>query len=187
MGNLHADIYRRVDAPARSVSVNLLVLLNPQEAISPSNGVRKVEDHFMKQRILFLCTGNSARSQIAEGLLRHLAGDRFEVFSAGTHPVALNPGAVVTMREVGVDISGQRSKSMTEFVDQSFNYVITVCDRAKESCPRWPGSTRLIHWSFDDPAAVADSDARRLAFCRVRDEIAAAIRQFLADREKQGS
>lgn len=89
----------------------------------------------MKQRVLFLCTGNSARSQIAEGLLRHLAGDRYDALSAGTHPVGLNPGAVAAMRELGIDISAQRSKRMDEFVDQAFDYVITVCDWAKESCP----------------------------------------------------
>jgi arsenate reductase len=124
---------------------------------------------------------------MAEGWLRHLADDRYDVFSAGTQPVGLNPGAVNAMAEVGIDIAHHRSKSVTEFSAMPFDYVITVCDRAKETCPLWPGSTRLIHWSFDDPAAVEDADARRLAFCRVRDEIAAAIRQFLADRAKQGS
>jgi arsenate reductase (thioredoxin) len=141
----------------------------------------------MKPRVLFLCTGNSARSQMAEGWLRHLADDRYDVSSAGTQPVGLNPGAVNAMAEVGIDIAHHRSKSATEFTAMPFDYVITVCDRAKETCPLWPGSTRLIHWSFDDPATVADLDARRVIFRRVRDEIAAAIRQFLADREKQGS
>jgi arsenate reductase len=139
----------------------------------------------MKQRVLFLCTGNSARSQMAEGWLRHLEGERFEVFSAGTHPVGLNPGSVEAMAEVEVDISQHRSKNAAEFLAQPFDCVITVCDRAKESCPRWPGAVRLIHWSFDDPAAIEDPNARRVAFRRVRDEIAEAIRQFLADREKQ--
>jgi arsenate reductase len=124
---------------------------------------------------------------MAEGWLRHLADDRYDVFSAGTQPVGLNPGAVNAMAEVGIDIAHHRSKSATEFTAVPFDYVITVCDRAKETCPLWPGSTRLIHWSFDDPAAVADSDVRGLAFRRVRDEIAAAIRQFLAGREKQRS
>ncbi len=90
----------------------------------------------MKRRVLFLHMGNSARSQMAEGLLRHLAGDRYDVSSAGTHPVGLNPGAVSAMQEHGIDLSGQRSKSMNEFVDQTFDYVITVCDRTKDSCPR---------------------------------------------------
>jgi len=133
----------------------------------------------MKQRVLFLCTGNSARSQMAEGWLRHLAGDRYEIFSAGTHPVGLNPGSVEAMAEVGVDISHHRSKNASEFLSQPFDYVITVCDRAKESCPRWSAATHLLHWSFDDPAALADVDKRRQTFRRVRDEIAAKIRLFL--------
>lgn len=134
----------------------------------------------MKQTVLFLCTGNSARSQMGESWLRHLAGERYDVFSAGTQPVGLNPGSVEAMAEVGIDISHHRSKSATEFTAMSFDYVITVCDRAKETCPRWPGSTRLIHWSFDDPAAVHDPDTRRREFARVRDEIASSIRRFLA-------
>ena len=137
----------------------------------------------MKQSVLFLCTGNSARSQMAEGWLRHLAGDRYEAFSAGTKPVGLNPGSVEAMAEVGIDIAQHRSKHVEEYVAQSLDYVITVCDRAKETCPLWPGKTTLIHWSFDDPAAIADMEDRRLVFRRVRDEIASAIRQFLADRE----
>lgn len=137
----------------------------------------------MKQSVLFLCTGNSARSQMAEGWLRHLAGDRYEVFSAGTKPVGLNPGSVEAMAEVGIDIARHRSKHVEEYAAQSLDYVITVCDRAKETCPLWPGKTTLIHWSFDDPAAIADVESRRLVFRRVRDEIASAIRQLLADRE----
>ena len=134
----------------------------------------------MKQRVLFLCTGNPARSQMAAGWLRHLAGDRFKVFSAGTHPVGLNPGSVEAMVEVGVDISHYWSKNASEFLAHPFDYVITVCDRAKESCPRWPGAVRLIHWSFDDPAAVTESaEQRRQVFRRVRDEIAVCIREFL--------
>jgi len=133
----------------------------------------------MKQRVLFLCTGNSARSQMAEGWLRHLAGDRFEVFSAGTHPVGLNPGAAEAMEEMGIDITSHRSKPLTEFSGRAFDYVVTVCDRAKESCPVWPGATTLLHWSFDDPAAVVDVEERRRAFARVRDEIAARITAFL--------
>ena len=133
----------------------------------------------MKQRVLFLCTGNSARSQIAEGWLRHLAGHRFDVFSAGTHPVGLNPGSVEAMAEVGIDISQHRSKHVSEFAGQPFDYVMTVCDRAKESCPHWSGATHLLHWSFDDPAAEPDPIARRAVFSRVRDEIGASIRRFL--------
>jgi len=134
----------------------------------------------MKQRVLFLCTGNSCRSQIAEGWLRHLAGDRFEAFSAGTHPVGLNPGAVEAMREVGVDLSTHRSKHLEEFSGEKFDYVITVCDRAKETCPIFPGAQTVLHWSFDDPASAGGpEDDRRAVFRKVRDEIAASIRQFL--------
>lgn len=133
----------------------------------------------MKQRVLFLCTGNSARSQMAEGWLQHLAGDRYEALSAGTHPVGLNPGSVEAMAEVGVDISFHRSKNVSEFMGQPFDYVITVCNRAKESCPRWSGAARLLHWSFDDPAGITDATERRCVFRCVRDEIAAQIRLFL--------
>jgi len=137
----------------------------------------------MKQRVLFLCKGNSARSQMAEGLLRHLAGDRYDVSSAGTHPVGLNPGAVTAMQELGIDISAQRSKRMDEFLDQTFDYVITVCDRAKESCPYWPQAGRLVHWSFGDPAAAIGSpEERRKAFRAVRDQIKAHIEGFFPVR-----
>lgn len=135
----------------------------------------------MKQTVLFLCTGNSARSQMAEGWLRHLAGKRFEVFSAGTHPVGLNPGSVEVMAEVGIDIAHHRSKSVAEFTGKPFDYVITVCDRAKESCPMWSGARHLVHWSFDDPAAETDPLQRRRIFGRVRDEIAAQVRQFVRE------
>ncbi len=118
---------------------------------------------------------------MAEGWLRHLAGDRYDVCSAGTQPVGLNPGSVEAMAEVGIDIAHHRSKHVAEYATQPIDYVITVCNRAKESCPRWSGAVRLIHWSFDDPAAVTESaEQRRQIFRRVRDEIAAAIREFLA-------
>jgi arsenate reductase len=135
----------------------------------------------MKQTVLFLCTGNSARSQMAEGWLRHLASDRFEVFSAGTHPVGLNPGSVEVMAEVGIDIAHHRSKSVTELLGRPFDYVITVCDRAKESCPVWPNGTHFIHWSFVDPAAETDPAQWRLVFGRVRDQIAAQVRRFVRE------
>lgn len=134
----------------------------------------------MKERVLFLCTGNSARSQMAEGLLRHLAGDRFEVASAGTRPVGLNPDAVTVMHELGVDISQHRSKLVDEFLDKQFDYVITVCDNAKESCPVFPGNAQRLHWSFEDPAAAKGPvEARRIVFRRVRDQIQGRIQHFL--------
>jgi arsenate reductase len=132
----------------------------------------------MKRRILFLCTGNSARSQMAEALLRLMAGDHFEAVSAGTHPVGLNPGAIEAMRELGVDISRQQSKSVSDFVGQPFDYVITVCDRAREACPIFPDALHLLHWSFDDPA-IASDEQRREVFRKVRDEITDALCQFL--------
>lgn len=117
---------------------------------------------------------------MAEGWLRHLAGDHFEAFSAGTHPVGLNPGSVEAMAAVGIDISSYRSKNASEFLTQPFDYVVTICDRAKETCPHWYGAKQLLHWSFDDPAAVQDSDRRRQEFARVRDEIAEKITAFLS-------
>lgn len=130
-----------------------------------------------KKRVLILCTGNSARSQMAEGLLRKLAGARFEVESAGTQPTGVRPEALEAMREIGVDISGQRSKSVDEFAAQEFDYVITVCDNARANCPVFSGKTARVHWSFDDPAAVKGEWEERLAaFRRVRDEIGSRLR-----------
>jgi arsenate reductase len=138
-----------------------------------------------RKRVLILCTGNSARSQMAEGLLRHDGGGgRFEVFSAGVSPSHVRPEAVEAMREAGIDISGQRSKPIEEFAGQEFDYVITVCDNARERCPFFPAATRRIHWSFDDPAeAVGDHEARLVVFRRVRDEIRARLREFALTRD----
>ena len=131
-------------------------------------------------RVLILCTGNSARSQMAEGLLRREGGDRFEVFSAGTHPSRVRPEAVEAMREIGIDISGHRSKSVDEFVGREFDYVITVCDNARESCPVFPGRTKRIHWGFEDPAAAeGDEEARLEVFRRVRDQIRGRLKVFI--------
>jgi arsenate reductase (thioredoxin) len=133
----------------------------------------------MKQTVLILCTGNSARSQMAEGLLRHDAGDRFDVSSAGTHPSLVRPEAIAVMREIGIDISGHRSKSVDEFASRNFDYVLTVCDQAKESCPIYPGHGHRLHHSFEDPAAAGGSDEDKLAaFRSVRDEIRAYLRDF---------
>ncbi len=131
------------------------------------------------QRVLILCTGNSARSQMAEGLLRHDAGDRFEAFSAGTRPSRVRPEAIAVMRELGIDISGQFSKSVNEFTGQPFDYVLTICDNAKESCPVFAAKTITIHQSFDDPAALEGSEDERLAlFRRVRDEMRRYLLKF---------
>jgi len=131
-----------------------------------------------KKRVLILCTGNSARSQMAEGLLRHDAGDRFEVESAGTKPGQVRPEAITVMKELGIDISGHRSKSVDEFAGRNFDYVLTVCDNAKESCPIYPGHTKRLHRNFEDPAAVQGSAERIAVFRRVRDEIRTYLSGF---------
>jgi arsenate reductase (thioredoxin) len=134
-----------------------------------------------KKRVLILCTGNSARSQMAEGLLRHDAGDRFAVFSAGTKPSHVRPEAVTGMRELGINISGHRSKGVDEFTGQQFDYVLTVCDNAKESCPIFSGGAVTLHHNFEDPATLQGSEEERLAlFRRVRDEIREYLREFSA-------
>src|ERR1041385_2899334 len=135
-----------------------------------------------KRRVLILCTGNSARSQIAEGLLRQMAGDQFEAFSAGVAPTTVRPEAVEGLTEIEIDISNQRSKSIGEFLGQEFDYVITVCDNANERCPVFPGKTKRIHWSFADPAAVkGDHELRLPGVLAGRGEIAAGVRQVVVD------
>ena len=136
----------------------------------------------MKKRVLILCTGNSARSQMAEGLLRHDAGDRFEVFSAGVKPSSVRPEAIAVMRELGIDLRQHRSKHVEEFTRQGFDYVLTVCDNARESCPIFPGAAARMHKSFADPAAASGSEAERLALFReVRDQIRDYLRGFPQD------
>jgi len=133
-----------------------------------------------KKRVLFLCTGNSCRSQMAEGFLRHMAGDKFEVFSAGVKPTQVNPLAIKVMAEVGVDISKHRSKSATEFIGQQFDYVITVCDNAKQTCPVFPGKYEKIHWDLEDPAEAQGSEEERVViFRRIRDEIEQRIKDWI--------
>ena len=139
-----------------------------------------------KKRVLILCTGNSARSQMAEGLLKKMAGDRFEVFSAGTKPVGLNPNAVLALKEIDIDISGNRSKSVDEFVGQKFDYVITVCDNAKESCPIFSGEGKRLHHSFADPAAAPSAEQPK-QFRRTRDEISNWLKEFVARPECVGT
>ncbi len=137
-----------------------------------------------KKRVLILCTGNSARSQMAEGLLRQAGGDRFEVHSAGTRASFVRPEALQVMREIGIDIAQHRSKNVDEFAGQTFDYVITVCDHANEACPIFPGKTQRLHHSFEDPPAPGvGTDAERLAiFRRVRDELRTWLKTFSATR-----
>lgn len=132
------------------------------------------------KRVLFLCTGNSARSQMAEGLLRHLAGDKFKVFSAGVRPTQLNPLAIKVMSEIGIDISKQKSKSIKEFFGQQFDYVITVCDNAKQVCPVFPGKYGKIHWKLEDPAGAQGSEEDKTKFFReIRNKIDKKIKKIL--------
>lgn len=133
-----------------------------------------------KKRVLILCTGNSARSQMAEGLLRHAGGDKFEVQSAGVISSFVRPLAIETMKEIGIDISSHRSKSVEEFKDEPFDFVITVCDNARENCPFFPANSKLIHWRFDDPAeAVGNKEDQLAEFRRIRDEIQMRIKDFI--------
>jgi arsenate reductase len=135
-----------------------------------------------KKRVLFLCTENSARSQMAEGILRHDAGDRFAVYSAGTNPTSLRAEAVQVMDEIGMDIRDQFPKSVDYFDGQEFDFVITVCDQAREGCPILPGAARHVHWSFDDPANVAGSYEERVgSFRRLRDDIRNRLKAFAAE------
>lgn len=136
-----------------------------------------------KRRVLFLCTHNSARSQMAEGLLRHLGGIGFDVFSAGTEATRVRPLAIRAMAELGLDISGHASKSLDRYLGEPFDAVITVCDDANETCPVFPGAGRRLHWSFDDPSKATGTEDEQLAtYRRVRDEIRARIEgELLAD------
>lgn len=134
----------------------------------------------MKQRVLFLCTHNSARSQMAEGLLRHLAGDKFEVFSAGTEATHVRPLAIQAMAELGIDISRQQSKTLDRYLSEPFDEVITVCDTAAEACPIFPGAAHRRHWSFPDPSQAKGSETeQRAVYSHVRDAIRSRIESEL--------
>ena len=135
-------------------------------------------------KVLFLCTGNSCRSQMAEGFLRACGGDAYEAHSAGTKPSAVNPLAVQVMNEAGINISGQRSKNVSEYLGKHFPVVITVCDNAKEHCPIFPGPCLREHWPFEDPAEATGSEEERLAvFRKVRDQIGERVRSFVEKRK----
>ncbi len=137
------------------------------------------------QRVLFLCTGNSARSQMAEAFLRKYGGDNFEAHSAGLEPKGLNPFTIQAMQEVGIDVSGQKSKGVGEYLGKTlFQYLITVCDDAEKNCPTtWPGISRREHWSFQDPAAFDGSDEQKLAkFREIRDQIETKIKSWVASQ-----
>jgi protein-tyrosine-phosphatase len=154
----------------------------PQEASDAEVGDSR------RVRVLFLCTHNSARSQMAEGLLRHLGGDQVEVHSAGTVATRVHPLAIAAMAAKSIDIGGQRSKHMDEFAGQEFDYVVTVCDNARESCPVFPGDPERIHWSIADPSAVEGDEATRLhAFQVAADELITRIRYVLQLIQRKGT
>lgn len=134
----------------------------------------------MKPKVLFLCTGNSARSQMAEAFLRKYAGDRFEVFSAGLEPSVINPLTIQVMEETGVDMTGHYAKGLDTFLGKvHFAYLITVCSKAEEKCPIFPGMGQRLHWPFDDPVVFQGSEAEKWSkFCQVRDEIEAKVKEF---------
>jgi arsenate reductase len=139
----------------------------------------------MKQRILFICTHNSARSQMAEGLLRHLGGDRFEAYSAGTEATHVRPLAIEDMKELDIDISGQQSKTLDRYIGDSFEKVITVCDTAAEACPIFPGAREQLHWSFPDPSqATGSPEEQRAIYRSVRDAIRARLEHELLHAER---
>ena len=141
----------------------------------------------MKKKILILCTGNSCRSQMAEGYFRNMVGDRLEVFSAGLAPSVVNPTAISVMKEDGVDISNQTSKNVDQFVGQQFDYIITVCDNAKEHCPNFPGKAERIHWSFEDPAEATGTDEEVFnVFRKVRNQIKEKIDEFIITDKARG-
>ena len=132
------------------------------------------------QRVIFVCTHNSARSQMAEGMLRSWGGDRFEAFSAGTEATRVRPEAIRVMDEIGIDISGHESKTLEPFLGEAFDWLITVCDQAKESCPTIPGVAQQAHWSIDDPSAVeGDEEVRLQAFRVARDALRGRIQIFM--------
>ena len=133
-------------------------------------------------RVLFVCTHNSARSQVAEALLGRLGGTAFEAHSAGTEATRVNPYAIRVLAESGIDWSGARSKVITEFLGRRFDYVVTVCDRARETCPYFPGATHTLHWGLDDPSGVGETDEQRLAaFKRTKEEVTERLRPFIAE------
>jgi arsenate reductase len=136
-----------------------------------------------RTRILVLCTGNSARSQMGEGLFREEGGAGYEVFSAGTRPSRVRPEAIEVMREIGIDISAHRSKSVDEFAGQSFDFVVTVCDSARDNCPVFPGAARRIHWSLEDPAAIEGTEEERIAaFRRIRDQLRERVNALVREQ-----
>ena len=176
------DIYYRADLfRCRDLLGDAGISIHPGISLTPTPP-RDVESHWARPRLLFLCTGNSARSQIAEALVEHQSAGTVEARSAGSHPKPLHPNAVRVMAERGVDISGNSTKSLTRFARSRFDRVITLCDKVREVCPEFPGAPIASHWSIGDPAAAGDSDtATYPAFQHVADEIDSRVALLLAD------
>ena len=170
------DVYYSLDMDRlRSLYRAVGTALHP--ALSPAPAAHPEFDPPL--RVLFICTHNSARSQMAEALLRERGGSSIEVYSAGSHPTRLHPDAIRTMAAQGIDIQAQQPKHWQDFADQSFDYVITVCDRAREICPTFPGEGTAIHWGFADPAAIENAQERRRAFEQIARQLASRIEYFL--------
>ena len=171
------DIYYSLDlARLRQLYLDAGMTLHPALRIEPLGAERRL----LRQRVLFLCTHNSARSQMAEGLLRHASQGQLDVFSAGSQPTTVHPAAVRTLRGLGIDISGQQTHHLSAFADQPFDFVITVCDKVREVCPTFPGDGRQIHWGFPDPAAIQDDQPRADAFLHTARRLEARIADFLS-------
>lgn len=180
---------RRSEADGRDVYYSLdlnrlrQMYLEAGAAMHPALGLNlpgKDISRLQHQRVLFVCTHNSARSQMAEGLLRHLSEGTLDVLSAGSHPTAIHPDAIHTMDEFGIDIRQQQSRSVHEIAEKPFDYVITVCDKAREICPTFPGSGTPIHWGFPDPVAIEDEAERRVVFDRTARQLKSRIEYFLS-------
>lgn len=175
------DIYYSLDLPQLQTMYDVLgESLHPALRLGRAALSSPDLSHRLPLRVLFLCTENSARSQMAEGILRQMSGSNCEVFSAGTVPSTVHPSAVHVLDAKGIDISHQRAKSIDEFEGQTFDYIITVCDRARENCPVFPGDSRLIHWSLPDPAAVKEKNAQYAAFEQTAQQLESRISYLLA-------
>jgi protein-tyrosine-phosphatase len=187
----HLVAERRSSADGRdvyySLDVDLLrthyfaagAALHPALAADTVPSTSQADASIPQTRVLFLCTHNSARSQMAEGILRHYSSGRIAAFSAGSAPAAVHPDAVRVLSTMGIDISQQQSKHLDEFANQSFDYIITVCDRVRETCPRFPDDPEQIHWSLVDPAAVEDRDERARVFSQTAQQLVTRIRYLL--------
>ena len=183
------DVYYSLDLDRlKGLYFSAAESLHPGISDQPQAGSDAASGLGRRARVLFLCTHNSARSQMAEGILRHLGGDKVEVYSAGTVVTRVHPLAIAAMDEKEIDISGQMSKHLDEFLGQDLDYIVTVCDNAREACPVFPGAPEQIHWSIADPSAVEGDEATRLRAFRVAsDELMTRIRYLLAQIERKRS